>query len=76
MLPGIDSRASVNHHYMSQERPGHTLRTTAILNETYLRLVDNTKPVWQGPTQFIAAVEREWTAAKAWLYRELSQKET
>jgi RNA polymerase sigma-70 factor (ECF subfamily) len=152
------------HHYMSRERAGHTLQTTAILNEAYLRLVDNTKPVWQGRTHFIAAaaqmmrhimvdharkyqslkrgggalkvtldeaalvtetrsqelldldealerlaaqdarksqivelryfggltveetaeflklsqrtVEREWTAAKAWLYRELSEEET
>ena len=151
------------HHYMSGERTGHTLQTTAVLNEAYLQLVDNTKQVWQGRTHFIAAaaqimrhimvdharkhqslkrggalkvtldegalvtetraqelldldealerlavqdarksqivelryfggltveetaeflklsqrtVEREWTAAKAWLYRELSEKET
>ena len=32
---------------MSRERAGHTLQTTAILNEAYLRLVDNTKPLWQ-----------------------------
>jgi len=43
------------HHYMSRERPGHTLQTTAILNEAYLRLVDDTKPVCQGRTHFIAA---------------------
>ena len=30
------------HHYMSRERTGHTLQTTAVLNEAYLRLVDNT----------------------------------
>src|ERR1043166_8557636 len=41
--------------YMSRGRAGHTLQTTAILNEAYLRLVDNTKPVWQGRTHFIAA---------------------
>src|SRR5216117_345467 len=152
------------HHYMSRERAGHTLQTTAILDEAYLRLVDNTKPIWQGRSHFIAAaaqlmrrimvdharerhalkrgggglkvtldeaalvtetrsrelldldealerlaaqdarkgqivelryfggltveetaeflklslrtVEREWTAAKAWLYRELSEEET
>jgi RNA polymerase sigma-70 factor, ECF subfamily len=152
------------HHYMSRERAGHTLQTTAILNEAYLRLVDDTKPIWQGRSHFIAAaaqmmrrimvdharkhqslkrgagalkvtldeaalvtearsqelldldealerleaqdarksqivelryfggltveetaeflklsqrtVEREWTAAKAWLYRELSEEET
>src|SRR4051812_49971090 len=43
------------HHYMSRERAGHTLQTTAVLNEAYLRLVDNTKPVWQGRSHFIAA---------------------
>jgi RNA polymerase sigma factor (TIGR02999 family) len=43
------------HHYMSRERAGHTLQTTAILNEAYLRLVDNTKPLWQGRTHFVAA---------------------
>jgi RNA polymerase sigma factor (TIGR02999 family) len=43
------------HHYMSRERVGHTLQTTAVLNEAYLRLVDNTKPLWQGRTHFIAA---------------------
>jgi RNA polymerase sigma-70 factor, ECF subfamily len=43
------------HHYMSRERAGHTLQTTAILHEAYLRLVDNTKPAWQGRTHFIAA---------------------
>ena len=152
------------HHYMSRERAGHTLQTTAILNEAYLRLVENTQPPWQNRTHFVAAaaqlmrrimvdharerhslkrgggalkvtldegalvtetrsqellnldealerlavqdarksqivelryfggltveetseflklsprtVEREWTMAKAWLYRELSEKET
>ena len=27
------------HHYMSRERTGHTLQTTAVLNEAYLQLV-------------------------------------
>src|SRR5437762_5952798 len=43
------------HHYMSRERAGHTLQTTAILNEAYLRLVDDTKPLWQNRTHFVAA---------------------
>jgi RNA polymerase sigma factor (TIGR02999 family) len=43
------------HHYMSRERAGHTLQTTAVLNEAYLQLVDDKKPVWQGRTHFIAA---------------------
>ena len=43
------------HHYMRQERAGHTLQTTAILNEAYLRLVDNTKPLWKNRNHFVAA---------------------
>jgi RNA polymerase sigma factor (TIGR02999 family) len=43
------------HYYMSRERGGHTLQTTAVLNEAYLRLVDNTKPLWQSRTHFVAA---------------------
>src|SRR5271157_4234434 len=31
------------HHYMAGERPGHTLQTTALLNEAYLRLVDSAR---------------------------------
>src|ERR1700739_2085131 len=42
-------------HYMRRERAGHTLQTTAILNEAYLRMVDNTKPLWQNRTHFVAA---------------------
>ncbi len=43
------------HHYMSRERPGHTLQTTAILNEAYLRLVKDAEPRWQNRTHFVAA---------------------
>jgi len=40
--------------YMAQERPGHTLQTTALVNEAYLRLVDSTQASWQNRTQFFA----------------------
>ena len=43
------------HHYMSRERAGHTLQTTALLDEAYLLLVDNNKPLWQNRTHFVAA---------------------
>jgi RNA polymerase sigma factor (TIGR02999 family) len=46
------------HHYMSRERAGHTLQTTAILNEAYMRLVENTQPPWQNRTHFVAATAR------------------
>ena len=38
------------HHYMSRERTGHTLQTTALLNEAYLQLVDDPKRNWQNRT--------------------------
>jgi RNA polymerase sigma-70 factor (ECF subfamily) len=42
------------HHYMSRERVGHTLQTTALLNEAYLQLTDKTQPSWQNRTHFMA----------------------
>ena len=43
------------HHYMSREAVGHTLQTTALLNEAYLQLVDDPKRSWQNRTHFVAA---------------------
>ena len=38
--------------YMAQERPGHTLQTTALVNEAYLRLVDVGKVSFQNRAHF------------------------
>src|SRR5215469_8126631 len=38
--------------YMSSERPSHTLRTAALVNEAYLRLVDSSHASWEGRTHF------------------------
>jgi RNA polymerase sigma factor (TIGR02999 family) len=43
------------HHYMSREGGGHTLQTTALLDEAYLLLADPSKPSWQNRTHFFAA---------------------
>ena len=43
------------HHYMSREPIGHTLQTTALLNEAYLELVEDPKRNWQNRTHFMAA---------------------
>ena len=32
------------HRYLRRERTGHTLQTTALVNEAYLRLVDQREP--------------------------------
>jgi len=42
------------HYYMSRERAGHTLQTTALLNEAYLQLTDKTPLRWQNRTHFMA----------------------
>jgi RNA polymerase sigma-70 factor (ECF subfamily) len=39
-------------HYMADERPGHTLQTTALVNEAYLRLVDSAHCNWEGRAHF------------------------
>jgi RNA polymerase sigma factor (TIGR02999 family) len=46
------------HHYMEGERPNHTLQTTALVNEVYLRLIDQTNPNWQSRAHFFAAAAR------------------
>jgi RNA polymerase sigma factor (TIGR02999 family) len=40
---------------MSRERTGHTLQTTELLDEAYLRLVGDPKRNWQNRTHFVAA---------------------
>lgn len=40
--------------YMAGERSGHTLQTTALVNEVYLRLVDVQRMNWQNRAQFLA----------------------
>jgi RNA polymerase sigma-70 factor (ECF subfamily) len=40
--------------YMAGERPGHLLQTTALVHETYLRLVGAQKVSWQNRAHFLA----------------------
>jgi RNA polymerase sigma factor (TIGR02999 family) len=47
-----DELRRLAHHYMSHERAGHTLQTTALVNEAYLRLVDQKEVRWQNRAQF------------------------
>jgi RNA polymerase sigma factor (TIGR02999 family) len=41
------------HQYMRAERPGHTLQTTALVHEAYLRLVDTNRIRWESRAQFL-----------------------
>jgi len=40
--------------YMRRERPGHSLQTTALVNEAYMRLVDYEHMQWQNRAHFFA----------------------
>jgi RNA polymerase sigma factor (TIGR02999 family) len=40
------------HRYMRKERPGITLQTSALVNEAYLRLVDQKSVKWQNRAHF------------------------
>ena len=40
------------HRYMSRESAGHTLETSALVNEAYLRLVDQKQVRWQNRAHF------------------------
>jgi len=42
------------HHYMAGERDGHTLQSTALVNEAYLRLVQTNRVQWQNRAHFFA----------------------
>jgi RNA polymerase sigma factor (TIGR02999 family) len=40
--------------YLTHERTGHSLQTTALVNEAYMRLVDYTRMEWQDRAHFLA----------------------
>ena len=46
------------HRQMAAERTNHTLQTTALVNEAYLRLADQTNPRWQNRAHFFAVAAR------------------
>ena len=42
------------HSYLTHERPEHTLQTTALVHEAYLKLIDQRSVNWQNRAQFFA----------------------
>jgi RNA polymerase sigma-70 factor, ECF subfamily len=49
-----DELRRMARNYMRRERHGHTLQTTALVNEAYLRLVDTATVNWQDRAHFFA----------------------
>ncbi len=46
------------HRQLKSERPGHTLGTTGLVHETYLKLVDQTRVEWRDRGHFFAIAAR------------------
>ena len=42
------------HRFLRRERPGHTLQTTALINETYLKLRQQREFAWESRAHFFA----------------------
>jgi RNA polymerase sigma-70 factor (ECF subfamily) len=59
LLPQVEGELRrIAHHYMRLERQGHTLQTTALVNEAYLKLVDQAQVDWQNRAQFLGVAAR------------------
>lgn len=59
LIPLVDRELhQLAHAYMSRERAGHTLQTTALINEALMRLLDSEKIGWQSRVHFYAIVAR------------------
>ena len=49
-----DELRRMAHHHLRRERLGHTLDTTALVHEAYLKLVDQTSAQWRDRAHFFA----------------------
>lgn len=55
MMPIVEGELRrIAHRYMNRERAGHTLQTSALVNEAYLRLVDQRSVKWNNRAHFFA----------------------
>jgi len=45
----------IARHHIAAQRPGHTLQTTALVNEAYLHLIDVTRADWHDRSHFLSA---------------------
>jgi RNA polymerase sigma factor (TIGR02999 family) len=59
LLPMVyDELRRIARRYLSREAPGHTLQATALVNEAYLRLVNQQNLEWQNRAHFFAVAAR------------------
>ena len=53
-----DELRRLAHQYMRRERPGHTLQTAELVNEAYVRLVDQSQIQWESRAHFFGIAAR------------------
>ncbi len=53
-----DELRRMAHHKLQHERRGHTMNTTALVHEAYLKLVDQTRVEWEDRLHFFAMSSR------------------
>ena len=59
LLPLVEQELHrLAHSYMRREDRDHTLQTTALVNEAYLRLIDQNKTRWQNRAHFFGIAAR------------------
>ena len=59
LIPLVDQELRrIAKHYLRREHPGHTLETTALVNEAYLRLIDIRQVDWQDRAHFFGICAR------------------
>jgi RNA polymerase sigma factor (TIGR02999 family) len=55
LMPLVDRELHrLAHHYMRRENAGHTLQTSALVNEAYLKLIDQKHVHWKNRAHFFA----------------------
>ncbi len=59
LLPLVYSELrQIAQHYLQRERSDHTLQSTALVHEAYVRLVGNKVPQWQDRAHFFGVAAR------------------
>jgi len=59
LMPIIDQELHrIAHYHMNRETPGHTLQTSALVNEAYLKLINQKNVKWQNRAHFFAIAAR------------------
>lgn len=59
LIPMVESHLRrIARRYMDRENAGHTLQTSALINEAYIRLIDQQKADWRDRAHFFAVAAR------------------